>query len=226
MGTKTYFNRSGELRHIKTLRYWGLGDVLQQKYRMHPVEAQNLASFLIPMLSLMPDQRATAQQLLAHPWVRGLPSPEVQEAYSYLGRYQMGHPGVSDEEYKFVSGAVSAEEYNKLAAANAAALGGYLGQSGAAAGDYKDYKYGGSSAMATAMQDQQRLLAAAHAAGITGNEGIVAAVAAQRELEAVNQNRVPPANADAAVPQGADGDESDEFDGDDLDYLDHEDETA
>merc|ERR1712232_788404 len=28
--SKTYFNRGGELRHIKTLRYWGLADVLQQ----------------------------------------------------------------------------------------------------------------------------------------------------------------------------------------------------
>merc|ERR1711920_3957 len=75
----TYFNRRGELRHIKSLRYWGLGDVLQQKYHMHPVEARSLASFLLPMLHLQPEDRITAQKSLEHPWLRGLPAPEVEE---------------------------------------------------------------------------------------------------------------------------------------------------
>lgn len=75
----TYFNRRGELRHIKSLRFWGLSDVLQQKYHMHAVEARNLASFLQPMLQLMPEERITAQLALEHPWLRGLPSPEVTE---------------------------------------------------------------------------------------------------------------------------------------------------
>lgn len=77
--SSTYFNRRGELRHIKSLRYWGLEDVLQQKYHMHPVEAKNLASFLLPMLRLSPQERNTAQTLLCHPWLRNLPCPEVQE---------------------------------------------------------------------------------------------------------------------------------------------------
>merc|ERR1740120_412153 len=75
----TYFNRRGELRHIKSLRYWGLGDVLQQKYHMHPVEARNLASFLLPMLHLQPEDRITAQKSLEHPWLQGLPAAEVEE---------------------------------------------------------------------------------------------------------------------------------------------------
>mmetsp|Transcript_49762 Transcript_49762/g.115480 ORF Transcript_49762/g.115480 Transcript_49762/m.115480 type:complete len:725 (+) Transcript_49762:2-2176(+) len=81
----TYFNRRGDLRHIKSLRYWGLEDVLQQKYHMHPAEAKNLASFLIPMLRLSPEERSTAQQLLAHPWLRGLPSPELTELVARMG---------------------------------------------------------------------------------------------------------------------------------------------
>jgi len=81
----TYFNRRGDLRHIKSLRYWGLDDVLQQKYRMHPIEAKNLASFLGPMLRLSPEDRSQAQQLLCHPWLRGIPSPEVAEAVARLG---------------------------------------------------------------------------------------------------------------------------------------------
>merc|ERR1719421_314263 len=62
--SKTYFNPRGELRHIKSLRHWGLDDVLQQKYHIHPIEACNLASFLRPMLAFEPSDRATAQQPL------------------------------------------------------------------------------------------------------------------------------------------------------------------
>jgi len=72
--TSTYFNRRGEPRHIKSLRYWGLEDVLKQKYHMDGVEAEALASFLLPMFRLQPEDRATAQQLLTHPWLVGLPA--------------------------------------------------------------------------------------------------------------------------------------------------------
>merc|ERR1712183_231214 len=73
----TFFNRRGELGHIKTLRAWGLDEVLMQKYHMHPYEAKNLASFLLPMLKLEPVERASAQQLLHHPWLCGAPDPAL-----------------------------------------------------------------------------------------------------------------------------------------------------
>jgi serine/threonine protein kinase len=76
----TYFNRRGELRHIKSLRFWGLEGVLQQKYHMHPIEAKGMASFLIPMLRLAPEERASAQSLLEHPWLKGQPCAEVADA--------------------------------------------------------------------------------------------------------------------------------------------------
>jgi serine/threonine protein kinase len=78
----TYFNRRGELRHIKSLRYWGIEDVLQQKYHMQVLEAKNLASFLNGMLRLNPEERSNAQTLLQHPWLQGLPSPEVSDFVS------------------------------------------------------------------------------------------------------------------------------------------------
>merc|ERR1719486_1046333 len=31
--SKTFFNRNGDLRHIKSLRFWGLEDVLKKKYK-------------------------------------------------------------------------------------------------------------------------------------------------------------------------------------------------
>jgi serine/threonine protein kinase len=75
----TYFNRKGELRHIKSLRYWGLEDVLQQKYHMHLLDAKNLNSFLLGMLRLNPEERSTAQIILQHPWLSGLPCNEVSD---------------------------------------------------------------------------------------------------------------------------------------------------
>lgn len=83
--SSTYFNRSGHLRHVKALRYWPLEEVLQQKYHMNPMEALSLASFLKPMLSLAPEQRASAQQLLSHPWLVGSPSVEAEQMVLNLG---------------------------------------------------------------------------------------------------------------------------------------------
>eukprot|EP00397_Hematodinium_sp_SG-2012_P003069 GEMP01003077.1.p1 GENE.GEMP01003077.1~~GEMP01003077.1.p1 ORF type:complete len:898 (+),score=241.93 GEMP01003077.1:416-3109(+) len=79
--SKTYFNSHGKLRHIKALRFWPLADVCQQKYHMGFLEAHNLASFLLPMLCLNPSDRASAQEMLRHPWLRGLPSPELEELF-------------------------------------------------------------------------------------------------------------------------------------------------
>ena len=42
----------GQLRNIAKLRYWGLKDVLTDKYLLDPEEAAKLASFLLPMVSV------------------------------------------------------------------------------------------------------------------------------------------------------------------------------
>jgi len=94
--SKTYFNSSGELRHIKSLRYWGLDDVCQQKYHMSFLEAKNLASFLLPMLRLNPGDRAPARQMLQHPWLRGELADDLLD-YFNPGR-GLGQPGTEGEE--------------------------------------------------------------------------------------------------------------------------------
>jgi serine/threonine-protein kinase SRPK3/serine/threonine-protein kinase SRPK1 len=66
----TYFNKKNQLRHIKQLRHWPLNEVLHQKYRLPKPDADGLASFLAPMLAVDPADRASASQLLAHPWLR------------------------------------------------------------------------------------------------------------------------------------------------------------
>lgn len=63
------FNKRGELRHIRDLEYWKLEDVLIEKYRIHPADARDLSSFLLPMLEFSPRKRATAQDCLKHPWL-------------------------------------------------------------------------------------------------------------------------------------------------------------
>merc|ERR1719266_447686 len=57
-----FFNRKGELKHIKKLEFWPLIDVLREKYKKTPDEAELLASFLSPMLEPDPAKRATAAQ--------------------------------------------------------------------------------------------------------------------------------------------------------------------
>lgn len=59
----------GELRHITKLKPWGLLDVLVEKYEWSREEAQSFSSFLLPMLDLIPEKRATAAECLRHAWI-------------------------------------------------------------------------------------------------------------------------------------------------------------
>ncbi|EER19662.1 Serine/threonine-protein kinase SRPK1, putative [Perkinsus marinus ATCC 50983] len=77
--SKTFFNRRGQLRHIKNLRHWGLHDVLLQKYNLSRKDATELTDFLLPMLNMDPSKRATAEQMLKHPWLRGIPCGGSEE---------------------------------------------------------------------------------------------------------------------------------------------------
>ena len=59
----------GELRQITKLKPWSLYEVLTEKYEWPPEIARALADFLEPMLKFDPEQRATAEVCLRHPWL-------------------------------------------------------------------------------------------------------------------------------------------------------------
>lgn len=65
----TFLSAKGDLRHITKLKPWGLLDVLVDKYEWQHQEAQAFVDFLLPMLDLVPEKRATATECLRHPWI-------------------------------------------------------------------------------------------------------------------------------------------------------------
>ncbi|KAJ8393497.1 hypothetical protein AAFF_G00059700 [Aldrovandia affinis] len=67
--SREYFNRRGDLRHIASLKPWGLFEVLLEKYEWPLEQAAQFSDFLLIMLQHVPETRATAAQCLQHPWL-------------------------------------------------------------------------------------------------------------------------------------------------------------
>ncbi|KAG6544739.1 hypothetical protein Mapa_013838 [Marchantia paleacea] len=112
--SRDYFNRHGELRHIRKLRYWPLDGVLVEKYDFSKHDAEELATFLRPLLDFIPEKRPTAQQCLLHSWLRAAPTfaeaPVVSDVGSERG-------GLTD-----TPGAQEAVERAEVAMSNIAIL--------------------------------------------------------------------------------------------------------
>ena len=67
--SRKFFDSKGHLRRISGLNFWPLKKVLVEKYRIKEEEAVALADFLIPMLTWNHETRASAQEMLQHPWL-------------------------------------------------------------------------------------------------------------------------------------------------------------
>lgn len=67
--SREFFNRYGDLRHIRRLHFWPLNKVLMEKYEFSEKDASELADFLVPILDFVPEKRPTAAQCLTHPWI-------------------------------------------------------------------------------------------------------------------------------------------------------------
>ena len=65
-----YFNRKGEMRRVHNIPKIPLKMVLMMKYHFKEKEAQALSDFLMPMLEYLPEKRASARELLSHPWLK------------------------------------------------------------------------------------------------------------------------------------------------------------
>ena len=70
---------------------WELGGVLRDKYRFSGGEAAAISSFLQPMLQYDPAKRATAREMLAHPWLtpREVEEDERPDAPGTVGRHTL-----------------------------------------------------------------------------------------------------------------------------------------
>ncbi|KAJ4977995.1 hypothetical protein NE237_008775 [Protea cynaroides] len=67
--SRDFFNRYGDLRHIRRLRFWPLNKVLKEKYEFSEQDAIDMADFLVPIMDFVPEKRPTAAQCLLHPWI-------------------------------------------------------------------------------------------------------------------------------------------------------------
>ena len=65
-----YFNRKGEMRRVHNIPKIPLKNVLMMKYHFKEKEAQALSDFIMPMLEYLPEKRASARELLNHPWLK------------------------------------------------------------------------------------------------------------------------------------------------------------
>lgn len=67
--SKDFFDRYGDLKRIRRLKYWSLDRLLVDKYKFLEQDARDFADFLRPILDFAPEKRPTAQQCLQHPWL-------------------------------------------------------------------------------------------------------------------------------------------------------------
>lgn len=99
--SKEFFKKDGTLRRISRLKPWPLKDVLTEKYEWGQTEADEFASFLLPMLKPDCSRRATAAQCLAHSWLNPdavyVPVEQVDEEIEELALDEEDY-GVSDDE--------------------------------------------------------------------------------------------------------------------------------
>ncbi|XP_067357513.1 SRSF protein kinase 2 isoform X4 [Channa argus] len=67
--SREFFSKKGELRHITKLKPWSLFDVLVEKYGWLHEDAGHFTHFLLPMLEMVPEKRASASECLNHAWL-------------------------------------------------------------------------------------------------------------------------------------------------------------
>lgn len=68
--SKQFFDKKGNLKHIKSLKYWPIREVLSEKYHFSKEDAQAVEDFMKPLLDFDPKSRSTALDALRSKWLR------------------------------------------------------------------------------------------------------------------------------------------------------------
>ncbi|KAL7127173.1 hypothetical protein ABFS83_14G237700 [Erythranthe nasuta] len=88
--SREFFNRFGDLRHIRRLKFWPLHKVLVEKYKFLEQDAREMADFLVQILDFVPEKRLTAAQCLNHAWISGGPRQPSPSSISQLKEVENG----------------------------------------------------------------------------------------------------------------------------------------
>ncbi|XP_068639895.1 uncharacterized protein [Aristolochia californica] len=67
--SKDLFDRHGDLKRIRRLKFWPLDKLFVEKYKISDSDAREFAEFLCPLLDFAPEKRPTAAECLKHPWL-------------------------------------------------------------------------------------------------------------------------------------------------------------
>lgn len=94
------FNRKGELRNIHRLRHWALPDVLHEKYHFSAEDSKRTSDFLLPMLELVPNERANAGGMAGHEFLDGTKGMDGIKLEVEVGSKGEGIEGWSTEVKK------------------------------------------------------------------------------------------------------------------------------
>ncbi|XP_057743396.1 uncharacterized protein LOC130961482 [Arachis stenosperma] len=98
--SRDFFNRYGDLRHIRRLRFWPLNKVLMEKYDFSERDANDITEFLVPILDFVPEKRPTAGQCLQHPWINAGPRLLEPSVASSDHIPPGANAGISDQKKK------------------------------------------------------------------------------------------------------------------------------
>ncbi|XP_020217191.1 SRSF protein kinase 1 [Cajanus cajan] len=77
--SKDFFDRHGDLKRIRRLKFFPLDKLLIDKYKFSVNDAQEFSEFLLPLFDFAPEKRPTARQCLQHPWLK-CPNEEENES--------------------------------------------------------------------------------------------------------------------------------------------------
>ncbi|XP_015963514.1 uncharacterized protein LOC107487397 [Arachis duranensis] len=78
--SKEFFDRHGDLKRIRRLKFLALDKLLIDRYKFPETDAREFTEFLTPLLDFAPEKRPTAQQCLQHPWMNCELTPNENES--------------------------------------------------------------------------------------------------------------------------------------------------